>query len=158
VCPITTCVAIIPDCPARSRHNAEACAAAHRSIGRVRTPAEEIGNRPKRRHRQLFLGLFKVVGVYHGGGGGDAAARNSRPLPLADILEGGGEVDRAALAKNSSTSNSRSRIKPYKPLLRRWTTVPTFIGRLVTSGSPLSRVPECLLVNRQVEIVPSGAL
>jgi hypothetical protein len=65
VCPITTCVAIFPVCPARSRHRAEACAAADRSVGRVRTPAEGIGNRPKRRHRQLFLGLFKIVGVYH---------------------------------------------------------------------------------------------
>jgi hypothetical protein len=74
VCPITTCVTISPDCPARSRHRAEACAAAHRSVGRVRAPAEGIGDRPKRRHRQHFLGLFKNVGVYHGVGGGEAAA------------------------------------------------------------------------------------
>jgi hypothetical protein len=65
VCPITTCVTIFPDCPAKSRHRAEACAAAHRSVGLVRAPAEGIENRPKRCHRQLFLGLFKIVGVYH---------------------------------------------------------------------------------------------
>jgi hypothetical protein len=74
VCPITTCVTIFPDCSAISRYRAEACAAAHSSVGRVRTPAGGIGNRPKRRHSQLFLGLFKIVGVYHIGGGGDAAA------------------------------------------------------------------------------------
>jgi hypothetical protein len=66
--PITTWVTIFPDCP-------------------VRTPAEGIGNRPKRRHRQLFLELFKIIGVYHSGNDGDAAARDplevSRcPLPL----------------------------------------------------------------------------
>jgi hypothetical protein len=90
VCPITTCVAIYRDCPARSRRRAEACAAAHRMVGRVRAPAEGIENRPKRRHRQLFLGLFKIVGDNHGGGyGGDAVARHPsevrrRPLPLVD--------------------------------------------------------------------------
>jgi hypothetical protein len=46
VCPITTCVNIFPDCLAKSRHRAEACAAAHRSVGRVKAPAEGIGNRP----------------------------------------------------------------------------------------------------------------
>jgi hypothetical protein len=66
VCSITTFVTIFPDCPTRSRHRAEACAAAH-NVGRVRTPAEGIGNRPERRHRQLFLGLFKIVGVNHVG-------------------------------------------------------------------------------------------
>jgi hypothetical protein len=76
VCPIKTCVTIFPDCLTRSRHRAEACAAAYRSVGRVRTPAEGIGNRLKRRQRQLFLGLFKIVGVYHSGGSGDAAARD----------------------------------------------------------------------------------
>jgi hypothetical protein len=45
--PITTCVTIFLDRPARSRHRAKACAAAHRSVGRVRTPAEGIGKRPK---------------------------------------------------------------------------------------------------------------
>jgi hypothetical protein len=64
VCPITTCVTIFYDCPAKIQHHAEACAAAHRSVGRIRAPAEGIGNRPKRSHRQLFLGLFKI-GVYH---------------------------------------------------------------------------------------------
>jgi hypothetical protein len=57
-----------------SRHRDEACAAAQLSVGRVRILAEVIGNRPMRRHRQLFLGLFKIVGVYQGVGGGDAAA------------------------------------------------------------------------------------
>jgi hypothetical protein len=95
VCPITTCVTIFPDCPARSRHHAEACAAAHRSVGRVRASVEGIWNRPKRRHRQLYLELFKIVGVYHGVGGGDAAARgpsevSRRPLPLVDTPEAGG--------------------------------------------------------------------
>jgi hypothetical protein len=86
VFPITTCVTFFPDCPAKSRHRAETCVAAYRSAGRVRAPSEGIGNRPKRRHRQLFLGLFKIVGVYHGVVGGDAAARHPsevsrRPLP-----------------------------------------------------------------------------
>jgi hypothetical protein len=109
------CVTIFPDCLARSRHRAEACAAAHRSVGRVRKPAEGMENRPKQRHRQLFLGLFKIIGVYHSRGGGDAAARDSsevsrRSLPLVDTPEGGGEVDRVALALNSSTSSSSPKI------------------------------------------------
>jgi hypothetical protein len=74
VCPIRRCVTIFPDCPARSQHRAEACAAAHRSVGRVKAFAEGIGNRPKRRHRQPFLGLFKIVGVYYSRCGGNAAA------------------------------------------------------------------------------------
>jgi hypothetical protein len=85
--PITTCVTIFPDCPAKSRHRAEACAAAHYSVGCVRAPAEGIGNRPKRRHRQLFLGLF----VYHGVGGGEAAARDPSEVSRR------GEMDRVAL-------------------------------------------------------------
>jgi hypothetical protein len=123
VCPITTCVTIFPDCPVRSRHRTEACAAAHRSVGRVKTPAEGIGNRSKRRHRQLFLGLFNIVGVYHSEAGGDAAAQDPsevsrRLLPLVDTPEDDGEVDRVALAKNNSTSSSRSRTETYRPRLR----------------------------------------
>jgi hypothetical protein len=145
VCPITTCVTNFPDCRARSRHRAEACAAAHRSVGRVRAPAKDIGNRPKRRHR-LFLGLFKIVGVYHSGGGGDAAARDPsevsrRPLPLVVTPESGGEVDRVVLAMNSCTSSSRSRTEQYRPRFRRWTTVQTSIGGLITSDSPRYTVP-----------------
>jgi hypothetical protein len=50
-------------------------------------------------------------------------------------------MDRVALAMNSSTSSSRSRTEPYRPRLRRWTTLMTFIGRLITPGSPRYRVP-----------------
>jgi hypothetical protein len=82
------CVTIFPDCPARSWHRAKACAAALRSVGRVRTPAECIENWPKRRHRQLFLGLFKIVGVYHRVGGDEEALDptevSRRLLPLED--------------------------------------------------------------------------
>jgi hypothetical protein len=106
VCPITTCITIFPDNPTRSRHRVEAYAAAHRSVGRVRAPAEGIGNRPKRRHRQLFLGLFKVVGVYHGVGGGEAAARDPSEVSPPPSTAAGGVMDRVALAMNSSTSSS----------------------------------------------------
>jgi hypothetical protein len=140
VSPITTCVTIFPNCPARSRRCAEACAAANRSVGRVRTSAEGIGNKPKRLHRQLFLGLFKIVDVYHGVGGGDAAARDAsklscRPLPLVDTPKGICGVDLVALATNSSASSSRSRTEPHRPRLRRWTAAPTSIGGLITSDS-----------------------
>jgi hypothetical protein len=45
------------------------------------------------------------------------------------------------LAMNSSTSSSRSRTEPYRPRRRRWSTVPTSIGGLITSGSPRYRIP-----------------
>jgi hypothetical protein len=63
VCPITTCVAIFTDDPTRNRHRAGSTAAAHRGVGRVKISAEGVMKRPKRRHRQLFLGVFKIVGV-----------------------------------------------------------------------------------------------
>jgi hypothetical protein len=62
-----------------------------------------------------------------------------RPLALVDAREDGGdELDRVALAMNSSTSNIRYRTEPYGPRLRRRATVPRSIGGLITSR--LSRI------------------
>jgi hypothetical protein len=137
VSPTATYVANFLDRPARSRYCIESTAASHRGFDRVSTLAEGARNRPKRNHRQLVLGLLIVVGV-HGSGGGaparDPSDTKFRPLAIVDALEGGGdEMDRVALAMNSSTSSSRSRTKPYRPHLRRRATVTRAIGDLITS-------------------------
>jgi hypothetical protein len=50
-----------------------------------------VGNWLKRRHRQLFVGLLKIVDAQYGGGSPRSAIAKHRPLILEDAPEGGSD-------------------------------------------------------------------